>query len=120
MEKEGNRETSVQRDCPRCPRCGAEIAVDDTYCRTCGKLLEEGAKWYHDPVWVWMLGLLVLGPLAIPIAWLSPKMSTTNKIVFTFVVGFLTVLFIVVVYLILSLLWNRLAVINETSTLLGY
>lgn len=120
MERNGKMEDSVEHDYLRCPRCGAELAAGDIYCRQCGRQVGPGAKWYYEPLWIWMLGLFVLGPLAIPMAWLSPKMSGANKIAFTLVAGFLTALFIVLCYVIVSYVLNSFSGINETGALLGY
>jgi len=80
----------------------------------------HGAKWYYEPLWVWMLGLFVLGPLAIPLAWFSPKMSTANKVLFTFVVTFSTALFIILCCLLFSYILDSFSAINEAGKTLGY
>jgi hypothetical protein len=40
-------------------------------------------KWYYRPVWVLVLLFLVLGPLALPFLWRSPRFSRPVKVVLT-------------------------------------
>jgi len=40
-------------------------------------------KWYYRPVWVLVLLFLVLGPLALPFLWRSPRFSRPLKVVLT-------------------------------------
>ena len=43
-------------------------------------------KWYHRPVWVLALLFLVLGPLALPYLWGSPRFSRLLKVALTVLV----------------------------------
>ncbi len=40
-------------------------------------------KWYYRPVWVLILLFVVLGPLALPLLWRSPRSSRPVKVVLT-------------------------------------
>jgi len=43
-------------------------------------------NWYYRPGWVVVLLFLVLGPLALPFLWKSPRFSRSLKLVFTVLV----------------------------------
>jgi len=51
-------------------------------------------KWYYRPVWVLVLLFLVLGPLALPYLWKSPRFSRRLRVVLTVLVIAYTGLFI--------------------------
>ena len=51
-------------------------------------------KWYYRPVWVLALLFLVLGPLALPYLWKSPRFSRSAKVALTVLVIVYTGLFI--------------------------
>ena len=51
-------------------------------------------KWYYRPVWVLVLLFLVLGPLALPYLWRTPRFSRRLKVVLTVLVLAYTGLFI--------------------------
>jgi len=103
-----------------CPVCKLEVGETDVFCRRCGRKLKTSATWYYEPIWVWMLGLFILGALAIPLAWLSPKMSRLEKSAFTLVVTTLTAILMILCYLIFAYLWHSVSAINEAGSLLGY
>jgi hypothetical protein len=50
--------------------------------------------WYYRPVWVLVLLFVVLGPLALPFLWRSPRFSSPLKVVLTLLVLAYTGLFI--------------------------
>jgi len=50
--------------------------------------------WYYRPVWVLVLLFLVLGPLALPFLWRSPRFSRPLKVVLTVLALAYTGLFI--------------------------
>jgi hypothetical protein len=98
-----------------CPACGGRTAAEDFFCRRCGRSLSLGSKWYYDPLWIWVLGLFVLGPLALPLAWRSPKMPALHKITFTVAVTALTTLLVILCYIVFSYIWSSLAAIREAG-----
>ncbi len=51
-------------------------------------------EWYYRPVWVLALLFLVLGPLALPYLWRSPRFSRRLKVALTILVIAYTGLFI--------------------------
>jgi hypothetical protein len=51
-------------------------------------------EWYYRPVWVLVLLFVVLGPLALPFLWRSPRFSRPLKVVLTLLVLAYTGLFI--------------------------
>lgn len=50
----------------------------------------EGRKWYHRS-WVIFLGVLALGPLALPLVWSRPRTSLFWKVFISIIVFVLTV-----------------------------
>jgi len=63
-----------------------------------GRMLSSGPpapiKWYYRPAWVLILLFVVLGPLALPYLWKSPRFSRHMKIVLTVLVLAYAALFI--------------------------
>lgn len=47
-------------------------------------------KWYYRPVWIFV-AILAVGPLAIPLVWLSPTMKRWHKILIIIAVLLITV-----------------------------
>lgn len=66
-----------------CRACDRVIDEGDTYCRHCGRRQDQSAAWYYQPLWILVLALLAIGPLALPLVWRSPRMSRTEKTAFT-------------------------------------
>ncbi len=62
-----------------CRRCLAVIDAEDNYCRRCGLSTRGGEAWYHSPAFVILMLFVIIGPLAIPLLWRSPRFSTTAK-----------------------------------------
>ena len=57
---------------------------------------DENIKWYLKPVSVVILLFFVLGPLALPLLYKSPKFNRTFKIILTIIVIIYTAYFIFV------------------------
>lgn len=95
-----------------CHHCYAVLDVGDNFCRHCGALLGGTAGGYRAPDraqpdrsgrpakwsegrWMVLAALfLLLGPLALPMLWRSPRFPTVWKIMLTVLVAAITVLIV--------------------------
>ena len=50
---------------------------------------KERVKWYLRPVTIF-IAIIAIGPLAIPLVWISPALKKWHKIALTAVIAFLT------------------------------
>lgn len=67
-----------------CPFCAERIQVLAIKCRYCGEFLDRAAapkpsgKWYYSNT-AMIASLLTLGPLALPLVWVNPRLSLWMK-----------------------------------------
>ncbi len=57
------------------------------------EIVKQPVKWYLKPIIV-VVAIFAVGPLAIPLIWLSPALKRRDKIILTVITVLLTVLMI--------------------------
>ncbi|MFA5114697.1 MAG: zinc ribbon domain-containing protein [Candidatus Omnitrophota bacterium] len=72
----------------KCPYCKENIGEDAVRCGYCGNILNKknGGKWYFKNS-VLLFAFLCFGPLALPLIWLNPRLSSRIKITVTIAVA---------------------------------
>ncbi len=104
-----------------CGSCGRVISAGDAFCRYCGK--PQGRKkkvaWYYEPVWILILGFVVVGPLVLPLVILSPKLSVPVKWVISIALLAYTFALVYVGWEMIVLVWNAYSQFNDQMRGIG-
>jgi hypothetical protein len=72
-----------------CRNFGGPIGLHFSSCPSCGKRQHDGDVSFRDPIWIAVLGLLVIGPFVLPLVWRLKRMGQGTRLAYTgvFVVG---------------------------------
>ena len=95
-----------------CKSCRGLIEETDTFCRLCGRRQAQSPAWYYHPVWILILTLTVLGPLAIPLALRSPLINRRQRIALTVAIAIFSVFLIVQLYHVVTYVMGQWSSLN--------
>lgn len=93
-----------------CKHCHVSVSPEDNYCRSCGRSLKPGHGFLYSHTGIILLAL-VLGPFALPCVWMSKRIGTTAKVIYSVILGVIGYYFVLACYRIFQLM-------QETTQLL--
>ncbi len=75
----------------KCPFCSGALPDGAVKCIYCGKVLQDKPplKWYFKTKTI-VIVFLCVGPFALPLVWIHPRLSKAKKIIITVIVLILT------------------------------
>ena len=83
-----------------CPKCKLIVDETDNYCRYCGRSLKPGRGFLNSHTGIILL-MLVAGPFALPVVWMSQRISLVSKIIYSIlmaIIGYYLIISCIQIY----------------------